>query len=150
MEPMKTLRQHCEEITASLQTQGFSSILPNLENDGSGFTFDPISIVMLLLPVLSQCFAQKNAGQNPKDFLEASYDDVEGYDQSLIDDTRRETKIAAIHEMGRKKARRLTRDQLDSITTASFDHIRSQTEETIQLAREECRTLVPRTRVFLD
>lgn len=149
MEPQKTLRQHCEEIALSLKGNGFSNSIKSLGSD-EGFSFDPISIVMALLPVLAQCFGQKHAGQSPKDFLEASHDEVEGYDQSLIDDTRRETKRAAMQEMGRKQARRLTRGQLDSITVASFDHIRSQTEEAVALTCQECRFLPRSTRAIVD
>ena len=145
MEP-KTLRQHCDEIAASLKSQGFSSSISGVD----GFEFDPISIITILLPLLSQCFTQKHAGQSPKDFLEAAYDDVEGYDQSLIDGTRHRTKTAAMQEMGRKKARRLTRGQLDDITIASFDHIRNQTEEAIQLTSQECRSLPLQTRAIVD
>lgn len=81
--------------------------------------FDPFTIVMLLLPMLMDCFKRTERG-TVADFVEDHYDEhTNTYDQRLIDRCRPQARRAA----RRAGSRHLTREQLDALTIETLDNV---------------------------
>ena len=118
---MKTLNAKAKQIS-----DGLSS---------SGLGFDPISLITILLPLLANCFKQTTSSQEtPKSYLEDHYDeDTQSFDQSLVNRCRPQTRRAARKDGDRK----LTRDQLDTVTVATLNKARTEDSSVVAAVMSE-------------
>ena len=88
-----------------------------------------LTIVSTLLPLLAQCFS--GTPQSAKQYLSEHYDETSAtFDQSIIDQARPRARRAARIQ----GQRRLSRDQLDAITVASFNHAMSLDDSSLASA----------------
>lgn len=116
-------------------------ISAHLSENSIGLGLDPATMLLIvstLLPMFAKCFnaSPDAAGQTPREFLANHFDEqTESFDHALIERARPQTRRAARHS----GQHRLTRDQLDEITTESFRHAMT---ETTTAAVAECLAAV--------
>ncbi len=94
-----------------------------------------IPVILTLLPMLLKCFAGESTA-SPREYLEDQYDGTQ-YDSHLINRTRHQTRRAA-RQNGQTG---LSRDELDQITVATFDHAREQSDMDVASCMAEAATI---------
>lgn len=87
------------------------------------------TIASILIPMLLKCFqSSPSTAPTAKEYLLDHYDQTtRTFDQSLVDRARPQTRRSA-RQAGE---RRLSRDQLDAITVASFHHALESSDDTV-------------------
>lgn len=104
---------------------------------------DPVTILMIvttLLPTLLKCFQESTeaTGTTAKQYLQDHYDEDTGeFDHGVVERARHRTRAAARKE----GQRRLSREQLDAITVASFKQAIEADDATVAACASEASRL---------